>query len=107
MTVVPAAAPEPVPVPADRVAAAVLAVPGVTGLHGGTFGIGTYLPGRRVTGIRLGDEVAEVHVTVAMGVRVPAVAEAIVGAVGPFVHTPVDVYVEDVTPAEPTTRSTS
>ncbi|MGL5861474.1 MAG: hypothetical protein ACRCY9_09490, partial [Phycicoccus sp.] len=53
---------------ADRVAEAVLAVPGVAGLHGGTFGeVATYLPGRRVIGIRLNDVAAEVHVTVVYG----------------------------------------
>ncbi|WP_380166347.1 hypothetical protein [Jannaschia sp. R86511] len=39
---------------ADVLAAAVLATPGVVGLHGGRFGeIGTYLPGRRVVGVRV------------------------------------------------------
>lgn len=38
--------------PADRVAEAVLAVPGVAGLNGGAFGeVATYLPGRRVVGV--------------------------------------------------------
>lgn len=39
---------------ADRIAAAVLGCPGVAALHGGRFGeIATYLPGRRVAGIRV------------------------------------------------------
>ena len=45
---------------ADRVAAAVIAVPGVAFLHGGVFGeIGTYLPGRRVSGVA---EIGRAHV---------------------------------------------
>ena len=44
--------------PADVVAAAVRSVPGVAGLHAGMFGeVGTYLPGRRVAGIRIVDGV--------------------------------------------------
>ncbi|MFD4183444.1 hypothetical protein ACFWPB_20405, partial [Rhodococcus sp. NPDC058514] len=40
--------------PADLIADAVLAVPGVAGLHGGMFGeVATYLPGRRVLGVAL------------------------------------------------------
>lgn len=42
---------------AERIAAAVLAVPGVVGLHDGAFGeIATYLPGRRVPGVRIDPE---------------------------------------------------
>ena len=49
--------------PAERLAAAVLAVPGVAALHPGMFGeVGTYLPGRRVAGIRITDNVVDVHV---------------------------------------------
>ncbi|WP_246081524.1 hypothetical protein [Nocardioides litoris] len=83
--------------PADLVAAAVLAVPGVAGLHGGVLGeVGTYLPGRRVAGVRLRDDRAEVHLTVEMGAplhdTVRLVREAVRGVVGG----PVDVTVEDV-----------
>ena len=40
----------------EQVAAAVLSVPGVHDLHGGVLGeVATYLPGRRVNGIRLLD----------------------------------------------------
>ncbi len=97
------AATGPAPVePADRVAEAALAVPGVVGLHAGSFGeVGTYLPGRRVAGVRLGATSTEVHVSVRMGARIPEVAAAIVGAVGPLVGTPVEVVVEDVVPDGP------
>ena len=47
----------------DRLAAAVLAVPGVEALHPGMFDeVGTYLPGRRVAGIRITDHAVDVHV---------------------------------------------
>ena len=53
--------PDPVPLtPAEVVAAAVLAVPGVVALHGGRFGgLGTYLPGRLGHGREVGDD--DVH----------------------------------------------
>ncbi|MBW0102897.1 hypothetical protein I4I78_10725 [Pseudonocardia sp. KRD-291] len=45
---------------AERLAAAVTGCPSVARLHGGPFGeVATYLPGRRVTGIRIsGDDTA-------------------------------------------------
>ena len=86
--------------PADRVARAALAVPGVAGLHAGSFGeVGTYLVGRQVRGVRLRPEGAEVHVTVAMGSPLLQVAEAVRTAVAPLVDTEVSVVVEDVVPA--------
>lgn len=95
----PGAAPAPEEL-ADRVAAAVLSVPGVAGLHGGAFGeVATYLPGRRVAGVRLGDELAAVHVSVVYGVPVSETAEAVRAAVAPLLTTPVDVSVEDIVPA--------
>ncbi|MGL5817907.1 MAG: hypothetical protein ACRCYR_10115 [Phycicoccus sp.] len=87
---------------ADRVAEAVLAVPGVAGLHGGAFGeVATYLPGRRVTGIRLNDTEAGVHVTVTYGGSVLDVAARIRAAVEPLVAVPVTVRIEDVVPMVP------
>lgn len=87
---------------ADAVAAAVTSVPGVGGLHGGSFGeVATYLPGRRVPGVRLTDEIAEIHVAVVMGSSIRDVADAVVAAVTPLVSTPVQVVVEDVVTATP------
>jgi uncharacterized alkaline shock family protein YloU len=87
--------------PADRLAAAVLAVPGVAALHPGMFGeVGTYLPGRRVAGIRLTDTAVDVHIVVVFGVPVRATAAAVratVGALQPGAA--VNVTVEDVAPA--------
>ena len=82
---------------ADAVAAAVRAVPGVAALHTGSFGeVATYLPGRRVPGIRLLEDRTEVHVVLTWGVPVLATADAVRAAVRPLVHTTVDVTVEDV-----------
>ncbi len=94
------AAPTPAaaePDPADVLAAAVLAVDGVAGLHGGMFGeVGTYLPGRRVAGVALHDAGAEVHIAVRFGVDVQIVATAVRAAAAPLVGGPVDVVIEDV-----------
>jgi len=82
---------------ADVVAAAVRGVPGVADLHAGMFGeVGTYLPGRRVPGIRLGDDVTEVHVTLVFGAAVRETAARIRDVVGTIIGTPVDVTIEDV-----------
>ena len=82
---------------ADVVAAAVRGVPGVADLHAGMFGeVGTYLPGRRVPGIRLGDDVTEVHVTLVFGVAVRETAARVRDVVGTIIGTPVDVTIEDV-----------
>lgn len=82
---------------ADRVAAAVRAVPGVADLQTGTFGeVATYLPGRRVAGIRVLDDVAEVHVVLTWGAPVLATADRVRAAVSRLVTTPVDVSIEDV-----------
>lgn len=87
------------PTPAEQVAAATLGVPGVAGLHAGSFGeVATYLPGRRVTGVRLRDDGTEVHVVAAMGSPLRELADAVRSAVAPLVDTPVQVVVEDVVP---------
>ena len=89
---------------ADRIAAATLAVPGVAGLHAGMFGeVATYLPGRRVTGVRIGADAVEVHVSVVVDDDVPirATARAIQRAVAPLTALPVNVTVEDVVPSTP------
>lgn len=82
----------------ERAAAATLSVPGVAGLHGREFGtVATYLPGRRVTGIRLGDTGCAVHITVRYPADLFAVAESVRTAVRPIVDTAVDVTIEDLT----------
>lgn len=85
---------------ADVVAAAVLAVPGVAALHSGMFGeVGTYLPGRRVRGVRLSDTGSDIHVTLYFGASVRVVAEQIRQVVAALVPGPVHVTVQDVLPA--------
>jgi uncharacterized alkaline shock family protein YloU len=82
---------------AEVVAAVVLAVPGVVRLHGGRFGeLGTYLPGRRVTGVRIDDEGTEVHVVVSDLVPVPRTAAQVQRAVSAVAPMPVRVHVEDI-----------
>ena len=90
--------PDPEPLtPAEVVAATVLAVPGVVRLHGGRFGeLGTYLPGRRVTGIRIDDEGTEVHVVVSDRVPVRDTAARVQRAVSAVAPMPVRVHVEDI-----------
>lgn len=83
--------------PADRVAAAVLAVPGVARLHSGMFGeVATYLPGRRVQGVQIRRDSAQVHVVCDWGADIPATADAVRSVVQLIVGTPVDVTVQDL-----------
>ncbi|MFB9688666.1 hypothetical protein [Amycolatopsis plumensis] len=63
---------------AARIAAAVVAGPGVAGLHGGRFGeIATLDPPRRVKGVR----VREGDVTVAVTAHFPVVAAELAAAI--------------------------
>ena len=86
-----------VPTTADEIAALALAVPDVIRLHAGRFGeVATYLPGRRVTGVKIGDDLIEVHVVVAGQVPVQRTAQSIHEALATVVATPVHVFIEDV-----------
>jgi uncharacterized alkaline shock family protein YloU len=82
----------------DEVAAAVLRCPGVVRLSGGQFGqVATYLPGRRVAGVRLEPERAEVHVVARYGVPAEELAARIRAAVARAARRPaVDVIIDDV-----------
>jgi hypothetical protein len=83
--------------PAELIADAVLAVPGVAGLHGGMFGeVATYLPGRRVLGVALGDDSCAIHISVRYPAHVIETAERVRAALVPMLDVPVDVTVEDV-----------
>lgn len=65
---------------AERVAAAVTAHPQVAALHGGTFGaVATHLPGRRLTGVRIGagDEPVELAVVLLATRPFPEVVRAL------------------------------
>jgi hypothetical protein len=86
---------------ADRVARAVLAVPGVHDLHGGVLGeIATYLPGRRVTGIRLRDGDTQVHLVLSWGAPITATTDEVRSRVAAIVPGTVHVVVEDITEKE-------
>ncbi len=85
---------------ADRIVQAVLAVPGVAALHPGMFGeVATYLPGRRVAGVRVGTDAIDVHVSLVFDAPVRATAASIRRALHPLTALPVNVTVEDVVPA--------
>ena len=83
---------------ADGIAAAVLACPGVVGLHGGVFGeVATYLPSRRVIGVQVAADRVAVHITARLGDPVQLVAAGVRAVTEPLAcGWPVDVVVEDV-----------
>lgn len=82
---------------ADAVSAAVLAVPGVVALHAGPFGtVATYLPGRRVIGVRLRPGAGEVHVVLHEHADVLRTAARVHAAAEPLAGGPVHVVVEDL-----------
>ncbi|WP_416953399.1 hypothetical protein ACNKF0_15150 [Nocardioides sp. T5] len=82
---------------ADRVASAVLAVPGVHDLHGGVLGeVATYLPGRRVTGVRLRDGDTQVHLVLSWGAPITATTDEVRSRVAEIVPGTVHVAVEDI-----------
>lgn len=57
----------------------------------------TYLPGRRVVGVRMGDDGLEVHVVARYGPTMAEVAEEIRGALRPVVEgAPVSVVIHDI-----------
>jgi uncharacterized alkaline shock family protein YloU len=88
---------------ADDIAALVCAVPGVTGLHPGMFGeVATYLPRRRVSGVRVTEYGVDVHVVVAAGAPLRSTAAAVRAAVAATLPgRTVDVTVEDIDASEP------
>jgi hypothetical protein len=75
------------PVDAERVAAAVERVPTVARLSAGSAGaeIATYLPGRRVRGVRVDEATVEVHVVARWPAVLPEVGEAVRSAAAPLV----------------------
>jgi hypothetical protein len=84
--------------PAEAVADAVSACPGVVRLGtASAVEVATYLPGRRVHGVRLRDDAVEVHVVARPGTVLPELADAIRRAVTAVVPAPtVDVYIDDL-----------
>jgi hypothetical protein len=82
----------------DAIAAAMLACPAVAGLHeGGTRAVATYLPGRRVVGVRVENRRVLVSVVLASGSSVRSLEVQVRGALAPHVEgRQVDVHVADV-----------
>jgi hypothetical protein len=82
----------------DAIAAATLACPAVAGLHeGGTRAVATYLPGRRVVGVRVEDGRVLVSVVLASGSSVRSLGAQVRSALEPHVEgRRVDVHVADV-----------
>ena len=57
----------------------------------------TYLPGRRLTGVRLAGDELEIHVVARWGPSLPEVADAVRLAVAPLAGgLPVTVYIDDI-----------
>jgi uncharacterized alkaline shock family protein YloU len=82
----------------EEIAAAVSAAPGVASLSGGRLGgVGTYLPGRRVTGVVVRDDDLEVHLIARYGVPVAEIAAGVRQAVEPYAgDRTVHVIIEDL-----------
>ncbi|NHA70137.1 Asp23/Gls24 family envelope stress response protein [Phycicoccus flavus] len=88
---------------ADRIAVTVRDVPGVSALHAGALGEAvTLLPGRRVPGVRVGDDAVEVHLAVSDSRPVRETADAVRTAVTTLTDLPVTVVVEDLADDVPT-----
>ncbi|MFT4044001.1 MAG: Asp23/Gls24 family envelope stress response protein [Gordonia sp. (in: high G+C Gram-positive bacteria)] len=83
---------------ARQVEAAVIAVPGVSGVYGGVFGeIATYLPGGRVAGIELSDTGVGVHIVVDLAHDLRAVAARVADVATEITGLPASVTIEDIT----------
>jgi hypothetical protein len=82
----------------DAVAAVVAGCPGVSGLDGGQYGEATtYLPGRAVPGVVVGDGRVRVQVRSAWDTEVPVLATAITAALAEVTRNrPVDVVIADI-----------
>ena len=94
----PTATPKVVTLSADAVATAVLACPSVVSLSGGRAGeIASYLPGRRVTGVRIDEGAVTVHVVAAYGPTCGQIADQVRQAVQAVVAgLPVVVGIDDL-----------
>lgn len=88
----------PAAVDADAVASAALSVPTVARLGKGTgVEVATYLPGRRVTGVRVAEDDVEVHVVARWGASLPELGDQVRTAVAPHAGgRRVEVHVEDI-----------
>ncbi len=82
----------------DAVAQATRGCPGVEDLHGGFPGeVATYLPGRRLAGVRVGSRTVEVQVRAAWNTPLRQIAAGIRSAVAPLAGgRAVDVTIADL-----------
>jgi len=92
--------------PADEIAAEVRNLPQVSRLSGGVLGeVSTYLPGRRVVGVRVRDDGVTIHVVGVWGSAVDDIASAVRAAVHATLgrHVIVHVGVDDLDEARSST----
>lgn len=84
--------------PAEAVADAVVSCPGVVRMATGSpVEVATYLPGRRVHGVRIGDGVVEVHIVARPGTVLPELADTVRRTVATVIPAKaVDVFVDDL-----------
>ena len=83
---------------AEVIAATVRDCPSVVDLAGGRFGeVATYLPGQRITGVRVSDERIAVHLVGRYGIPIPVLAAEIRAALTLLGRgRAVDIRVEDL-----------
>jgi len=83
---------------AEAIAATVRTCPSVVDLAGGPFGeVATYLPGQRITGIRVSEDRIAVHLVGRYGTPIPVLAAEIRAAVTFLARgRPIDIRVEDL-----------
>lgn len=85
-----------VEIDADRIATAVQAAPDIAGLDGGRYGeIATYLPGRRVIGVRIRPESVTIGVIGRYPATVTDIDACVRAAVGPL-DRPLHVNINDL-----------
>ena len=82
----------------EEVARAAVSCADVARLSEGAVGeVASYLPGRRVPGVRVVDGAVEVHIVARWGRPLPDVGEAVAAAVAPVsAGLPVRVFVDDL-----------
>lgn len=85
---------------AESVAASALRSPSVSRLFpGGAVEVATYLPGKRITGVRVRDSEIEVHVVAKWGRSLADVGEEVRSLVEPVAGgLPVSIFIDDVDP---------
>lgn len=83
---------------AHAVAEAAAGCRSVARLSPGSFGeVATYLPGRRIIGVRVTEDHVEVHIVARWGAPLPRVGEEVRTAVKPLARTmPVEVFIDDI-----------